>query len=90
MDKNIIDYIQNPRGAVLRKYLFEILKEKYVKYDDLIERLSYTVKTEKDVNLFSDLIKDVYEMAYNKAVDDYKTQLKALGYNVKVDYEKSG
>jgi hypothetical protein len=74
----------NPRKQAVRKWLIEMLREKYTKHDNLVERMSHYLVTEKDMDEFTRFVADLFEMGYLKCLNDYKAKLKELGLNVKV------
>jgi hypothetical protein len=76
--------IQNPRGMALKKFMFDILKDKYGQHDDLLDRIASFLVTERDLVAYSKLISDVHEVGYLKAVADYKEQLADMGIGVTV------
>ena len=79
-----MDYLNNPRGNLLKKAMFEILKERYAKNEQIVERMSVALATEGDMNDFMKLITDVYEIAYLKAVNDHKEQLQKIGLTARI------
>jgi len=76
---NWMDFMSNPRSHYIKKTMFEVLQEKYSSNEPIIERLSVSLMTEGDLNSFLKLIRDVYETAYTKAVEDHREQLKKAG-----------
>lgn len=80
--------MQNPQAFAVRKYLFEMLKERYPKNADYIERLSAGVTTKGDYEALGSLMADVYEAGFVRAVDQYKEQLAKMGMRVNVVPEK--
>jgi hypothetical protein len=74
----------NPRKQAVRKWLNEMLRERYPKHDNLVERMGHYLVTEKDLEDFNKFVADLYEMGYLKCLNDYKAKLKELGLNVKV------
>lgn len=86
MDKenqsNLIRYMSNPRAFTLRKWFYDLMNVDYSKYDTIIERVSTSLTTEKDLEEFSKLIGQVYEMGYRKAVDDYRIKMEEMGLKV--------
>ena len=82
--------IQNPRSIALKKFMFDVLKNKYPEYEELTERMSSCLITEKDLMTYSKMISDIYELGYLKAVEDYKTQLADLGIKVTVAKKTQG
>ncbi len=87
MDKenhsNLMRYMSNPKAFTLRKWFYDLLKLNYAAHDTIIERVSTSLTTEKDLEDFSKLIGQVFESGYRKAVDDYKKQIEDLGLNIK-------
>lgn len=77
-------YFRNPGGLAIRKHLSDILKERYPKYDDFLERLGNSIQTEKDLQVFASLVVEIYELGYLKAMRDYQGELSKLGYNAKI------
>ena len=84
MAKNNWFSFRNPAGIILKQHLFEILQERFLKHEELIERIGLALQTEKDLQLFGNLVADIYEVGYMKATSDYKQELSKLGYNVKI------
>ena len=75
---------QNAQGIALRKHMFSILKDRYPKHDEFIERLAFNLQTQKDFERFNNFIADLYEMGYFKATEDYREVLEKVGYDVQV------
>jgi hypothetical protein len=74
---------------VAKKYVFELLQEKYEPNQAMIERMAHYLATEKDVTDFCKIIMDAYAKGYSKAVNDYKEQLAKMGYEVNVVTNKN-
>ena len=83
------EYIRSPHSFAVKKYLVEMLKERYTKHDPYISRLASTMNTDEDVKGFSAFIADVYEAGFMKAYSDYREELKKLGYGLQVVPENS-
>lgn len=77
-------YMTNPTLFTLRKWLSDLIKEKYQKHDNIVERISASLITNSDVSDFGLLITDIYETAYRKAVSDYKDQFEKMGVKINV------
>jgi hypothetical protein len=84
MGQNWLEHFTNPQGTAFKRYLYEILKDKYPKHHDIIERIAANLQTEGDLQNFSALVIELFEMAYAKAVEDYKGELKKMGYKVDI------
>ena len=76
-------------AMAVRKYLSEILKDRYVKNQDIVERIVSVVITQRDLQEFGRLIADIYEVGFLKAVDDYRHVLGDMGREVKITSMKS-
>lgn len=87
-----LNYFGNNQSHHIKKVIFEMLKERYSKNEQIIERISLSLVTEKDMKDFITLTTDLYEVAYLKAVQDHREQLEKLGLiaNIKPsnDYSK--
>jgi hypothetical protein len=81
---NWLDYMSNPRGHYLKRTMFEVLKDRYAKNEQIIERMGVTLLTEGDLESFMKMVGDIYEIAYLKAVDDHKEQLQKAGLVAKI------
>jgi hypothetical protein len=81
--------MQNPQAFAVRKYLFEMLKERYTRNADYIERMAAGVTTKGDYEALGSLMADVYEAGFVRAVDQYKEQLAKMGMKVNVVPEKA-
>lgn len=84
-----LDYLSNAKGHYVKKSMFEVLQERYMQNEQIIDRLSVSLMTENDVKQFLKLVTDVYETAYMKAVNDHKEQLQKLGLVAKVVPQKT-
>lgn len=81
---NWLDYFSNARGHQVKHYCYEMLQERYAKNEPIIDRLSVSLVTESDIKTFLELLADVYERAYLKAVEDHREQLQKLGLAARV------
>lgn len=83
-NSNWLNYLSNPKIHYIKKSMFEILKERYPKHEVLLERIAFSLQTEKDLQEFLKLVVDIYEIGFLKAVNDQKEQLEKLGLGVKI------
>lgn len=81
---SLTDMLQNPKGLAMKRYMATILGQKYLEYEDLINRSTFYLVTDKDMALFGKMISDIYELGYMKAVDDYREQLQKIGVKVNI------
>lgn len=79
---------QNIYELALHKYLYEMLKESYPIHRNIITRVGHYIVTESDLREFSNLVAEIFEKAYTKALRDYHDQLEAAGIKVAISYNK--
>jgi hypothetical protein len=84
----MLPMMPNPMAVVIKKYLFEMLKEKYAKNERLIERLAQMLVTREDYESFGSLMGDLYESGFLRATDQYREQLSKMGLKVDVVAEE--
>lgn len=77
-------FMGNPHSAALKKYLFEILKDRYWKNEKYIERLAASTMVQDDYDGLGSLIVDVFELGFLRAVDQYKDQMAKMGLRVQI------
>ena len=82
MSNNWSQFMQNPKGVVLKKFMSQVLGNKVNPYDEVITRLSTVLITDNDIKVFGEMINDVMVLGYRKAVEDYQTQLNKMGIEV--------
>lgn len=87
INNNFVQYAANPRAFTLKKWLSQILQSRFPKHEQIVERISSSLITDKDLEDFGILIGDVYEVAYMKAVEEYRVQFEKMGINVVIDKE---
>ncbi len=93
MDNNIFRHAQNPRGFALKKWVSQLIAEKYPPHDTIVERVGTSLVTENDLKDFGKLLSTVYECGYMKAINDYRKQVESLGIKIHIvpeNQEKSG
>lgn len=86
---SFVQYMANPRAFTLKKWFYELLKEKYPQYEVIIERVGISMVTDHDLEEFGKLVMDVFTTGYLKAVNDYKDQAEKLGFKIKVSDPKT-
>ena len=84
MANNFYESILNFPSQRLKVYMSEILKNRYPKYEQILERIGPSLSLDKDVQSFAELIVEVYELGYLKALTDYEKEINKMGYNVKI------
>lgn len=75
---------QNLHSSAIKKYMFELLRERYSKNERFIERLAATVSTKEDYEALGGLVVDIFETGFLKAVNEYKGQLAKMGLRVNI------
>jgi len=81
---NLMGYFGNVQSHYFKKVMFELVKERYQSNEPIIEKLSTTLSSEKEVKEFFKLATDLYEIGYLKSVEDHREQLKKLGLNARI------
>jgi len=81
--------MQNPKAFAIRKWLSDLLQERYAPQDQIVERVSYALVTQKDLEDFGKLLGEVYSAGFMKAYKDYEKELKKHGVTVKLTTEKA-
>lgn len=79
-----MSYLSNPQSHYVQKSMHQILKDRYVKHQDIVERVGVSLLTEKDIQAFLQMQIEIFEVGYLKAVDDYKEQLEKMGIKATV------
>lgn len=81
---NFVKYMSNPRSFTVKRWFVELLKEDYSPHDMIIERVAASLTTERDMQDFGKLVTAIYEKAYRKAVEDYRSQAEQLGLKIHI------
>lgn len=79
---------QNPQSIAIKRYLFEILKEKYPKNEKFIDRMASQTITKEDYENLGSFITDVFECGFLRAVNEYKEQIERMGMKVNLVAEE--
>lgn len=82
--ERFVNYMANPRAFTVKRWLYELLKDKFGPHEKISERLAVSFQTDQDVEEFGRLAAEIFECGYRKAVDDYKTEAEKLGIKVHV------
>jgi len=77
--------LQNPHLNPLKKYIFDILKNKYSQNDDIVTRIALDLKVEDDMKAFAQLIFDAYQAGFEESFSQYKEHLKSKGYKPQIN-----
>ena len=82
-------FIQNLQAVAIKRYLFDLLKERYEKNQRYIDRLAVGTLTREDYESLGKLLADVYESGFVRAVEQYKEQMSKLGLRVNIVADKT-
>lgn len=74
-------------SAHIKQYLYDILKERYARNEEFIDRLSSCLTTSKDVEGIGKLVADLFETGYMKSLQDHKQELEAKGFKAIIKKE---
>lgn len=87
MATNWMDMISNPKGVLIRNYMLQLLgDEKFLKHQAFIDRLAGVLPSSADIQELGQILVSVYEIAYYKALNDYREKFTKLGYDVSVTH----
>lgn len=75
---------QNPQSIAIKRYLFELLKERYSRNEKFIDRIASQIVTKEDYENLGVFMTDVFETGFLKAVNEYKNQFEKMGMKVNV------
>jgi hypothetical protein len=89
MSNNWSQFMQNPKGMVLKKFMLQVMGDKVNPYDELLTRLGTVLITDNDIKIFGEMVNEVLGLGYRRAVEDYRTQLNKLGIEVSLLPQKS-
>ncbi len=74
----------NPRGTALKKWMMDLLKERYPQHEPMIERIGHQFASDAELHAFGKMEVDLFEIGYLKCMNDYKKKLDELGVKVTV------
>lgn len=75
---------QNLHSSAIKRYLFDLLRERYAKNEKFIDRISSTISTKEDYEALGGLVVDIFETGFLKAVNEYRDQLAKMGLRVNI------
>jgi len=84
MDLN--NMMGNQYAHGIKKFTWEILKERYAAQEQAVERISRAIMTARDYEEVAKLFLAVYESGYFEAVQQHKEILKSHGLEVNVTH----
>lgn len=76
------NYFSNPFSITIKKFLYEILKERYIQNEKYIERICNELRLKEDMESFVKLISDAHQMGFLLAVEQHKEALEKVGLKV--------
>lgn len=77
-------YMRNPHAWTIKKYIHDILKDKFWAHEKFVDRMATWFQTKDDLESFGKLMVELYESGFLRAVDQYSEQMKSLGYKVNI------
>jgi hypothetical protein len=80
----VFPYLSNPNINFIKKYLFEILKDRYAENEKCIDRMCQNLILREDAQDFVKLLSDVFQKGYIIAADQHKEALSKIGMGVKL------
>ena len=71
----------------VKKYLYDVLKERFGRNELFIDRLVSVMQTNADIDGLGKFVADVFEVGYFKAMKDQEEALKKLGLQATIKAE---
>ena len=81
---DVMNMLTNQHMYAIKKYAFEMVKDRYPEHEELITRLCSALITEKDIEGFAKLMADLYESGFLRALEENKAALKQAGYELSI------
>ena len=78
-NENWVNALSHPQLVMIRKYVSQILKDRYGQHDELMQRICGVLVTQKDLEDFGRFVVDIYEVSYLKCVEDHRQALEKVG-----------
>jgi regulator of replication initiation timing len=82
---SLLNLVGNQKLQVLNQFFEKLVPSRLGEHQEIIQRISAQLTTEKDLKQFADLINDVYQNGYTKCFEHYREKLKHSGVEVRVD-----
>lgn len=76
--------LKNPGSILIKKYLFEILKEKYSVNEEVIEKVCKNLETKEECEVFAKFINDIFQNGYMMAIHQQRDALSKLGMKMNI------
>lgn len=77
-------YDFNPFESTIKKYIFEMIKEKYVLHEKMVDKICKDIKDKDDAQKFVDLLGEIFKKGYIIAIEQQKESLSKVGMELKV------
>ena len=82
MSGNWNQMMQNPRVMMLKKFMTQVLPGKLTVYDDILTRVASSLITDNDFRIFAEMINEILQLGYVKAIEDYREQLQKFNIDI--------
>lgn len=76
------NYFSNPFSITIKKFLYEILKDRYMENEKFIDRMCNDLRLKEDMESFVKLVNDSYQMGFLLSVTQHKEALNKVGLKV--------
>lgn len=84
MNQAYMKYMANPKAFTVKKWISDVLKEKFAPHEPIVDRVGASIITDKDLQDLGNLISAIYETGYLKAVNDYKEHFEKMGIKLNI------
>ena len=76
------------KPLIIKKWMGQLIGENVSSHENIIERISSCIHTQKDLEDLSKLIGAAYEAGFYKAITDYRKEFKKYNINIKIPNEE--
>lgn len=79
-------FLFNPYSRAIKKFLYDLIPQNYTEdVDEITDRVSASIVSEKDTKRFMTLVQALYNAGYQKASEDIKGKLEEQGIKIKIN-----
>lgn len=93
MNNNWITAFMHPQAKVLKDFVYQLIEGEWVNHEEILERISPQLVTEKDLDAAGSLFVAIYKAGFTKAIEEHRIEFEKVGIkpvvkNAKVIFQK--
>ena len=77
-----MNYLSNPFGHGIKKWIFELLNQRAIPHEKILDQLTRSIHTAQDYEDFGKFVAEIYEAGYTRCLDQHEAALKQAGINL--------